>query len=105
MREMYQGFSRWSISDWLELSLATWRLTHMIMYERGPQDVLLNFRNKLGIKHNDDGKIVSYPDRSVLACFWCFSIWVSAGVLLVPRVVRRILGLSAVAIIVENRML
>lgn len=76
----------------------------MIMYERGPQNVLLNFREKLGVRHNDDGKIVSYPDNSVLSCFWCFSIWMSAGILLVPTVVRRILSISAVAIWLEHKL-
>jgi len=47
--------------------LATWRITHLIVKEDGPGDIIVSLRLKVG--DNFFGKIMD--------CFLCCSIWVS----------------------------
>jgi hypothetical protein len=49
------------------LTLATWRVTHLIQAEDGPWDVIFKIRKLLG-----DGFVGSLMD-----CFFCLSIWVA----------------------------
>lgn len=92
---------------WLVMLLlfaATWRVTHLFMWEVGPWKVLTRLRALTGVQHHEDLPI-AYPDGNVFECFWCLSIWVSlvlsvvaftvAWPLLVP------LAASAVAIKVQ----
>lgn len=52
--------------------LATWRVTHLLANEDGPADVIFRLRRRLG-----DG-----PIGSLMDCFNCLSLWVSAPVAL-----------------------
>lgn len=56
------------------LSLATWRLTALLVYEAGPRDMCVRLRN------------ISDVIGGPLMCFWCTSVWVGllASVLLLP---------------------
>jgi Protein of unknown function (DUF1360) len=49
------------------LTLAAWRITHLIQAEDGPWDVIFKIRKLLG-----NGFVGSLMD-----CFYCLSIWVA----------------------------
>ena len=49
------------------LTLATWRVTHLIQAEDGPWDVIFKIRKLLG-----NGFAGSLMD-----CFYCLSIWIA----------------------------
>jgi hypothetical protein len=76
-------------------ALATWRLTHLMVLEDGPFDVIARVRGALG------------RAGRVLDCFYCCSIWIAAPLALF--VTRRPLvwlcvwpALSGVACIVQR---
>jgi hypothetical protein len=51
-------------------ALATWRVTHLLVEEDGPADVVVRLRRRAG-----DGWIGRAMD-----CFYCLSIWTAAPV-------------------------
>lgn len=79
-------------------ALAAWRLAHMFMYEQGPSDMLVALRAAFGVRHDDTGVPVAYPDGSVFACFLCFSVWVAAVLAVLPKWASTPFALSAAAI-------
>jgi len=52
--------------------LATWRVTHLLVSEDGPGDLIAYFRKRLG--HGIAGKLMD--------CFQCLSLWVAAPMVL-----------------------
>lgn len=85
----------------LEAGLACWRLTNMFVTEAGPDDVFARLRQATGIEYDTDGNVVSYPPLNPLHCKLCTSIYMGFAVLLLPRMARRALAISAVAVFVE----
>ena len=78
-------------------SLATWRLTHLIVEEDGPADVVVHVRRRAG-----DGMVGAAMD-----CFHCCSVW--AGAAFAPAVTRQprklplvTLALSGAACLLER---
>src|SRR5215472_14776364 len=62
---------RATMTEWLRFTmaaLATWRVTHLIVYEDGPWDVIARLRRRAG--SGFFGKLMD--------CFYCSSLWVSA---------------------------
>jgi hypothetical protein len=56
---------------WIEFALAvlaTWRLTHLLVSEDGPADVVVRLRRRLGAGFA--GKLMD--------CFQCLSLWIAA---------------------------
>ena len=54
---------------WLALGiLCVWRITHLLQAEDGPWDLVFRFRRKIGAGFWG----------SLLDCFYCLSLWVSA---------------------------
>jgi hypothetical protein len=51
-------------------ALATWRLTHLLVAEDGPADVVVRLRQRAG-----DGWI-----GEALDCFYCLSVWTAVPV-------------------------
>jgi hypothetical protein len=49
-------------------ALATWRITHLLVEEDGPGDVVVRLRRRAGSSWAGD----------LLDCFYCLSIWVAA---------------------------
>jgi hypothetical protein len=93
---------------WYDLvlsAIATWRLSHMIMWEAGPADILRKARERLGVTHYDDGSPSSYmgPFAEVVSCMWCLSVWVGLVMPFTPRAVKVALVCSAVAIEFDKR--
>jgi hypothetical protein len=58
-------------------SLATWRLTHLLVEEDGPGHAVVRLRMRAGAGALGD----------LMDCFYCLSVWVAApfGVALAPR--------------------
>lgn len=78
-------------------ALATWRLTHLLVEEDGPADVVVRLRARAG-----DGFTGQLMD-----CFYCLSMWVAAPVALTvtPRPRRAVatwLALSGAACLLER---
>lgn len=60
--------------------MAVWRISYMLVSERGPFRVFEHMRNGAGILHDDQGNPYMYPDgffSEILHCIWCTSVWVS----------------------------
>ena len=78
------------------LPLACWRLSSMLTSEAGPFEVFE------WVRHKTQGQMLG----DLLACVWCTSVWVSAGLLaaatfVAGRYVVYWLALSALAILVD----
>lgn len=64
------------------LALATWRVSSLITWERGPLHVFERIRAAAGVRHNEWGKPNVIPETfwgELLTCLWCCSIYVGAG--------------------------
>jgi hypothetical protein len=91
---------RGSMPIWMKFivaALATWRVTHFLVSEDGPADVVVRVRRRLG-----DGVLGRAMD-----CFWCLSIWIAApAALFVTRhaleAVLTWLALSGAACLLER---
>lgn len=98
--------------EWFILVLATWRVSSLLVNERGPFDLFLRLRSWAGIQHDSQGRSTIIPDgllSGVLSCVWCASVWVGAGwaaaYWLWPDYalpVALALALSAAAVLVET---
>lgn len=64
---------------WLALvvaALATWRVSHMLLYENGPFRLLRKMREHLGVVYySDDADVATYK-WELTVCMWCLSVWV-----------------------------
>lgn len=72
------------ISSWTVIlgALATWRITHMLLYENGPFEALRRGREALGVRYLEDSNtIVSYK-HELTVCMWCLSVWVGIAITL-----------------------
>jgi hypothetical protein len=56
--------------DFLVASLATWRMTSLLVRERGPYDLLARARRASR----------TTPVGGAFACFYCASLWVAAPI-------------------------
>ena len=72
--------------------------------EAGPWYILTRVRSMFGIIHDEQGRPIAYPDNSVLACIWCLSPWVGLALLGLPTLVWVVFAVSALAIIIEERL-
>lgn len=72
-----------SFLEFVVLSLATWRVSHLVTQEDGPFDIFIIVREKIGrIEHDDDGQVVMIPETffgKLLSCVWCLSVWIATG--------------------------
>ena len=74
------------------LSLACWRISAFISYEDAPFDLMLKFREWIGIKHDIDGLPFSVEDTQggrfvfeiaeMVSCVWCLSFWIGLALTL-----------------------
>lgn len=59
--------------------LATWRISSLIVHEKGPGGLFLHLRELAGITHDEDGKAAIIPETflgELFTCVWCSSIWI-----------------------------
>ena len=99
----------------LMLGLACWRLSSLFVNEKGPFDMFVRIRKMAGIEHTQDGIPFGWPNTffgKLLECMWCFSVWVSAMLILayifLPKITMYFalwLALSTIAIVINDVML
>jgi hypothetical protein len=79
----------WSIGRFLLVSLAVWRVTHLLAEEDGPADAVVRLRERLGD---------SIAGRA-MDCFYCLSLWIAApfAMLLASDVLTWALGWLALS--------
>lgn len=85
--------------------LATWRLTHLFMYEAGPWFIITRLRKRFGVRHDRMGLPDAVPAGNVFACFLCFSVWSALVVVLLLWLAWWVLApfaVSGAAIMVER---
>lgn len=91
----------------LLMALGVWRFTHMLQFEHGPGHIFERFRNLFFEGGDIDGRPKGTFMPTVLKCFYCLSVWISApfaaylsrdGWLLLPVY---ILSLSAISIFIN----
>ncbi|RPJ28028.1 MAG: DUF1360 domain-containing protein [Chloroflexi bacterium] len=95
-------------------ALATWRLSSMLVRERGPWNLFVWVRERAGIGHDEKGLPYMVPDNvlaGILSCTWCASMWVAFGwflfFLIAPLLATKIatvFAFSAGAILVDRWM-
>lgn len=96
----------------LLFGLATWRLTSLLVRERGPWNVFVRLRARAGISHDELGQPLEVPDNvlaGILSCTWCCSVWVAIPwAIFYPggwiEKIAAALAISAVAIVVDRWM-
>lgn len=84
-----------TITRLLLLALATWRLAHMLVVERGPFGVLSALREQVR------GTELS----RMLDCLWCTALWVALALTVVERVWRlpvQVLAVAGAALAVDR---
>ena len=94
--------------------LATWRLSSMLVRERGPWNLFVWIRERAGIGHDDEGHPYMIPDTTItgiLSCVWCASMWVALGWLglwlitpLLATKIAAVFAISTGAILVDRWM-
>lgn len=85
--------------EWLKV-LAVWRLSSLLVHERGPFDVLGKLRDAAGVRYDERSNCVSANELGLaLCCLWCTSAWVA--LILARGRVWRALAYSAGAIVLQ----
>lgn len=94
----------------IELSLACWRLSSLLVREDGPFDVFGKLRYTVGVRYNE--RNIPYGTNflsDLLTCIWCASIWVSGVVIAINMIkpikwINRWLAISSVAILADETL-
>lgn len=96
----------------LLFGLATWRISSLLVRERGPFGVFIWIRTRAGIQHEEDGTPYLFPDTTIagiLSCVWCVSVWVAMGWLglwliapLLATKIAAVFAISTGAILVDK---
>lgn len=86
-------------------ALATWRVSNMLVSERGPFDIFVWVRTQTGIQHYPDGDVAHADPKNPLSCLWCTSVWVGLLLCIAPKWLLRALAASAVAIVIKEKAL
>lgn len=76
-------------------AIATWRISHMLVHEDGPNDSIIILRHKAKIR---------YGSWSPLFCLWCTSVWVAIVVSRLPKALYAPFALSGLAILFEETL-
>jgi len=98
--------------EFIVLGLATWRVSSLLVDEKGPFDIFIRLRKLVGIEHDQDGIPTLIPDGffpGILSCVWCCSVWASWFWIVFWNIspeasilCGEIFGLSAIAVIVNK---
>ena len=60
------------------LILAIWRVSSLFYDEKGPWDVMVKLREKMGIEHDENGNVIATPIHlEPITCFWCVTLFVA----------------------------
>lgn len=81
------------------LGLATWRLSSLLVHERGPFDVFGRIRHATGADRvGEMGEI-----QELFSCVWCMSIWVGLFLYVVRiPLLLYVLAASTIAILIDT---
>lgn len=96
---------------YLILTLATWRISSLLVNEDGPWDMFTRLRVFAGVRY--DGETFQQTASNVVAgafmCIWCMSIWIGLILLIAwslwpqPTLwIATLLALSAGAILIDK---
>lgn len=68
--------------DYLILTLATWRISSLLISEHGPWHIFERLRALVGVQYHPETfeRIASSMLSEMFTCIWCMSVWV--GILL-----------------------
>lgn len=66
--------------------------------------MFVRLRERTGIIHTDDDRILSHGDWTPLYCIWCTSLWVAPVLMFVPLIVLMPLAISTLAIIIHEKL-
>jgi hypothetical protein len=96
----------------LILILALWRMSCLLIMERGFGDIFLILREAIGIKHTDDGRPNEIPDTNwgrLFSCTWCMSMFLAIPLSLLVYLFRDVMiwislpfAVSAGAIMIDK---
>jgi len=95
----------------LLIGLASWRITALIAYERGPFRIFRRFREALGVEHDDvgrGGEPYKWPLGSIaeaVVCPWCLGLYAAAamwGLWQLSHAAVVVLAASAILVGVEQ---
>lgn len=92
-----------SVTEILIYGLAVWRLSSLLVSEAGPFHIFQWVRERVGIRHFDDGTVAAIPGNifaQILSCVWCASLWISF--VFIQNGIAVVLAISAIAILVEK---
>lgn len=92
------------VLDFLVISLATWRLCNLVVYEEGPFGGLTRIRELTGIIHSDTGEQISWPDWNPLHCIFCTSLYmapVALGLWQFAPLIAAMLAVSAMTCLIH----
>lgn len=68
--------------------LVAWRLTSLFVNEDGPWDILAKFRNRIGVRYDQDSQPYgTNVVASAFTCVWCASMWIAFPMALLSVVV------------------
>ena len=70
------------MTNFLILTLATWRLSSLLAEEEGPFGVLGKFRKFAGVIFNGTTFEGTNTFSEGLICMWCNSVWIGLGLAL-----------------------
>lgn len=92
------------------LTLATWRLSYLLVYEGGPWNIVGRFRKALGVAwadHTVQKQGYTTYERvcsanwmlgRLLCCFYCTSVWVALGLVVLVQPGRQWWAVYALAV-------
>lgn len=66
-------------------SVATWRLSHMLLKENGPFNIFRRARQELGITYYPESNEIAEYKYEITVCIWCLSMWVGGFITLSYR--------------------
>jgi hypothetical protein len=94
-------------------AFAVWRISAILVEERGPWDICYRFRKFIGIEHDGNMDVDVVPERFfplLFSCIKCTSVWIGLLVMVVflsmPATIFLLVivpfGLSGVAVLIDS---
>lgn len=82
--------------------IASWRITHALVYEYGPADIFLKLRELSGVEVDVFGGARTTNVFTPLFCFACTSIYASALCAVLPKWLIMPFTISGLAMLMER---
>lgn len=72
------------ITDFIILSLASWRISSLLVNEDGPYQLFSRLRHLAGVYHDEWNEAKSnYEIGKLFTCLWCFSFYVGIVLMII----------------------